>query len=201
MRSRLAWVALSLSFFAAGCGGAADTDLFGTPGTDAGVGADVTTKDTGKDNDVPDVRPPVDAAPDVSQPPSPVLACGGSVNPPKKCDALTELCCRTGTTAPYAYDCITDPQNCMNSGDVPLNCSNTENCVAQGHAGTVCCASLIASGPNTSIAYDASCLPKGQCTSGNAKAMLCNPNASNPCPNGGTCKLSTATLTDYYICF
>jgi hypothetical protein len=203
MGSRLAFVALSLSFFGAGCGGAADSDLFGSPnGTGVDAGADVTAKDTGLDTNVPDVAPPppIDAAPDVTPPPSPVLACGGAVNPAKKCDALTELCCRTGTGAPYNYDCITDPQKCMNSGDVPLNCATNENCIAQGHPGTFCCASLIASG-NGTIAYDVSCLPKAQCTAGNAKAMLCNPNAPNPCPNGGNCKLSAQTLTGYYICF
>ena len=74
MVSRLASVALLLSFFAAGCGGAADTDLFGTPpnGTGTDAGSDVTTtKDTGTDTGVADVMPlPIDAAPDVPVPPN-----------------------------------------------------------------------------------------------------------------------------------
>ena len=203
MGSRLALVALSLSFFA-GCGGAADTDLLGTPPNGNGVdaGTDVTTaKDTGRDNDVPDVTPPpIDAAPDIVVPPSSSIACGAASNPPKKCDAVTEVCCRTGTVSPFNYDCIADATNCMNSGDVPITCSNHENCVAQGLTGNVCCASLISGGTGT-VAYDVSCTPQAKCTSGNAKAIVCNPNAGNPCPNGGSCKLSAQPLPGYYLCF
>ena len=83
---------------------------------------------------------------------------------------------------------------------MPFTCSNTENCVAQGLAGTVCCASLISSG-NGSVAYDVSCQPKATCTSGNSKTIVCNPNGPNLCPVNRSCKLSSQTLPDYYICF
>ena len=205
MGSHLAWVALSASFLLAGCGGAADSDLLGTPpdGNGADAGTDATaTKDAGRDNNVPDTSPPppIDATPDVA-PPKSLIACGSAMNPPKKCDALTELCCRTGTTSTYVYDCIADPKDCMNSGDVPFTCSNHENCVAQGLVGNVCCASIIGNGTGGSVAYDVSCTPTAKCTSGNSKLVVCNPNAPNPCPNGGSCKLSSLTLPSYYLCF
>lgn len=204
MGSRLGSVAFSLVFFGAGCGGAADTDLFGTPsanGVDAG--ADVTVKDAGRDNDVPDVPPlpPFDATPDVTPPPpKSTIACGGATNPLKTCEVLTEICCRTGTEAPYTYDCLADPKDCMKSGDVPFTCTNTENCVAQGFVGNVCCASLISVGSG-SVAYDVSCMPTAKCTGANQKAVVCDPKSQNPCPNGGSCKLSSQTLPSYYICF
>ena len=196
---------LSLPFLVASCGGAADTDLLGTPPDGNGdAAADVTTpKDAARDNNVPDAMPPppVDAAPDVLPPPTSAIACGGAVNPPKKCDAVTELCCRTGVSSAYVYGCIADPKDCLNSGDVPFTCSNDQNCVAQGLVGNVCCASIIGNGNGGTVAYDVSCAPKASCYGGNQKLIVCNPQAPTPCPNGGSCKLSSQTLNGYYICF
>ncbi len=177
------------------CGGATETDLFGIPPVtvDSGVVKDSGT-DAKKDADVPDAPPPA----------TPIILCGPPLTSPQaKCDASKkEFCCRRGDAQPYKYGCETDETACADVNDVPIRCSTTQTCTGQGLIGSVCCGTLVASSGSGSVITNTSCVAPNTCVSGGSvgKAVLCDPNAPNNCPNGGTCKLSSQTMPGYYLC-
>jgi hypothetical protein len=68
-----------------------------------------------------------------------------------------------------------------------IECDDTADCEAAGHAGTGCCG--VVGGFGTLILVS-SCTGVGACTTtygGVAPSFLCDPLAPNPCPNGAAC--------------
>ena len=176
-----------------GCGGAVQSPLLGDGGTnqglDSGEGIDATA-----DVSQPDVTTKDVGAKDVA-PDAPTLTAKIACGPSLKCDAVTEICCdHVGSGS--QWECVTDVSQCNGGSDVPIECSNHEDCVAQGTADYICCANTVQGGSCTQVT-DVSCM------------ATCDPNAgqiqigcsmTDPCPNAGVCKISTCSLPGYPIC-
>lgn len=206
-------LALGIVFgsFAMGCGGATDSDLFGTnpnPQNDASANDVVTTQDTGvPDTAAPDATPPpppppIDAGPPDVAPPPPIapIVCGKTLATASlKCDANNDVCCRSGTGTSMTVQCTTDG-NCQNDGDVPLGCSSTATCEALGLKGTVCCGQTVPGPNNFSVVVSSSCVAANQCPINNGTVRLCDKGGTNVCTNGTTCKTSAGTLPGYDLC-
>jgi hypothetical protein len=129
-----------------------------------------------------DVGAPIDAgAPEV-----PVLGvqCGSQT-----CLPGVEVCC-------FTFDA--GPQGCATScpsGQLALPCDDTADCVAAGHAGTLCC---IAIGPSPdfhaqSVACRSSCSSQGQ-------TPMCDPSVPSTCTSPDTCRVSTSNVPGYFVC-
>ena len=96
---------------------------------------------------------------------NPTVACGSG----NTCDIATQICCVTGNNT---GSCKTG-STCSNGS--PATCDDASDCAPN----QVCCAST--NGGNNKF-YSSSC------TAGGCQHVLCDPNASNPCPQGGTSK-------------
>jgi hypothetical protein len=125
----------------------------------------------------------------IDVPISPLL-CGKST-----CNALIELCCRTGDPLDASgeiFTCMTDAAACSGLAVV---CDEPANCTAQGHPGDVCCAIVPDGG---SIANRTACVPQAACKGG----LMCQPGDDEMCrfDAGETCKASIATILGWDIC-
>jgi hypothetical protein len=190
------WTWLSLLLCSA-CGGADQSNLFNDAGdqVDAGSQMDSAATDTGSQNDVtvPDSPATKDAVVDVPVGPGDSkIKCG----PTLTCSAQTQLCCHHPQSLNNPYECVADISSCSGVTDVPIGCSDHENCVSQGVSSDVCCANTQNNG-QCAVATDISCM------------STCDPNAgqvqvgcssTDPCPSTQTCKVSTCTLVGYPIC-
>jgi hypothetical protein len=203
------------------CGGAEDTGLFapgddtsgGGGGTDSGSTPDsapdsttpIRDGGTGTDTGVtqpPDsstsvdaTPPPHDSAPPPvdSAPPDPGVQC--SAAPSGYCDVPSESCCIAGLGTS-----VTPVGTCSQSGDcftgVEVPCDNAAECdeIDPGQ-GEVCCGTTDQAGVTTNVA----CAAPSDCTD-QTNVILCDPTDTNPCPQGTTCRKSTRTLPNYYLC-
>ncbi len=189
----LSLVSAALFVTLAGCGGVDEPDLFATdgvtPATDAGgkdakADAHVTGDAGGRDGSVIIA----DSGP-VSVGAS--VACGGSAT----CESSNgEECCFT----PQKQDgqCVSSDGDCNGGGEVLLPCDDAADCDALGNIGDVCCAQAAQNG----IVSQVQCRAASECSAKNGQTNLCDPSASNPCPNGGTCQASTVSIPGYSIC-
>lgn len=105
----------------------------------------------------------------------------------------SQICCysndtQSGTCGPSS--------TCGGDNQFPIPCDSADDCTELGHPNTVCCASNSQSGNVTGV----ECKPASNCDATQGQTNLCDPAASNPCPNGGTCTPSTISLPGYYIC-
>jgi hypothetical protein len=174
-----------------GCGGSTETDLFGsgTGSADSGGTNDATTDashDVGADAK--------DAAPDVPKEDL-GIQCGTMV-----CPVPGKECCRQDPGGgQFVYQCM-DPGVCVQQANSPLTipCDDTLDCEKAGHAGQLCCVTAAADGGGG--ADEIVCRAPIDCTKQLGRTNLCDPNAPNPCPNGGQCKPSTQTIPGYNIC-
>lgn len=182
-----AWCVLS----AFGCGGIDEPDLFGpttggNPGdggnsgdarSDAHTGADGGGKDGGI-SVVDSGKPP---------PPGTIQCTSGDCS-----IADNQVCCygvsKTGT--------CTSQSGCVGDGTFPIPCDSTQDCSDEGMPGTICCATADQTGAVTNV----ECVDPSNCQSSNGQTNLCDPNAADPCPNGGTCSASTVSIPGYDIC-
>jgi len=214
-RSTLPSFGVFLALAALGaCGGSAVADLFAggktgqptdaaTPEGDADSDGDVAPADGGGDGatttdaarreastlDV-DVRD--GAAPD-SGPPR-TLNCS-SVPGAVDCSVGSQVCCKQGgATTSYACE---NGTTCSTSGAVPIPCDDTADCAALGHVGDLCCLTTSSTGRVTEV----TCRSQVDCDMNVGRRGLCDPRATDPCPAGGSCKLSTVTLPGFYVCF
>ena len=190
---------MRLSFFGAtlllaGCGGADPSTLFDDAGNDEGV--DASTVDVVANP--PDVvTPDVASIPDVTVqetgPADSQILCG----PTLRCHAQTETCC-DHTVAVSQWECVTDPSQCANTGDIPIACSGHDNCVSQGTPDYICCADTVNNGTACAAATDVSC--QATCDPTAAQTQVgCS--TTDPCPSATpVCKQSTCTLPGYNIC-
>ena len=197
---------LTCALFLAACGGATDSDLFGSPPAnqqqpDASTSADATTSNDASVSDATQPPPAQDSSttvdanqPDTSTPAASKIHCGNT-----DCNSTTESCCRSATSgSSYSYACTNDPNtSCQGLGDIVIECSNAQNCADQGNAGDVCCATR--NGPGGSV-DGTTCMSASQCGQMGG-VIACDPNAANNCPNGGGCKTSSVTLPTYNLCF
>ena len=114
----------------------------------------------------------------------PGITCGGGTF----CTPGTQLCCVSGGNG----TCNT---NCTGGAD-KLVCDSQQDCAAQGLTSHVCCGAVIGGNGINSF-----CTVPSMCQMGSGKAFYCNPNAANPCPNGGTCNPVSFPLPGYHRCF
>ncbi len=188
------------------CGGATESDLFGTPNGSSGNDAS-TTKDATSGNDggvtPDDATVTLDATPIIDATPLPDVSVidSGPTDPgtlcftPSQtfCKNESELCCikQQGSTciaSNTASSCVT----------TKMFCDNSDSC----KQGEVCCGSIINNGQGnfyTEIKCSASCNVTAQQIPGQRR--FCNP-AHNPddcAVHGLTCKQS-GLLPGYYIC-
>ena len=77
---------------------------------------------------------------------------------------------------------------------VTIACSSPSSCAV----GQVCCGEL---GSGSSYFEQSICLTRAECDASAPSVLLCDPNAADPCPNGGQCLLSkTADFAQLYEC-
>ena len=164
---------------AASCGGAKETDLFGA-GSDAGVSSDGGSVDGAQAADAG--RPK-----DSGQPSGdPGVHCESA-----DCPVPSQACCRREVGPGFSFAC-TAAGNCSGSGTtLEITCDDAHDCAG----GNVCCVS--ASQQNT--ATEVVCRSLGECQQ-QGRAVVCDPNAPNPCPSGKNCQPSQQTLPGYNIC-
>ena len=98
------------------------------------------------------------------------------------CTLGTQECCLTNNTT---YSCVA---KCTGGNTAPIKCDSAADC----DTGLVCCGSL-----NGTIVNNIFCSGVAQCAA--PKVVFCDPNAANPCPNGGTC-MSTDLPPGFYRC-
>jgi hypothetical protein len=194
------------------CGGAKDSGLFALPsddvvpeqnGHDAGAadgsvappppdhdGGHPPPSDDGappheKDADLPDTNPPPPGG-------DPGIRCGNTYCPP---DGM--VCCRTGGGVGLGdtFTCV-PPGSCQQFGELEIPCDDAADCDAKGQSGDICC---VTQNAQTGRAEDITCLAAADCN-GSLQTNMCDKNAVDPCPNGGTCKPSQTTLPGYDIC-
>ncbi|MEO8799022.1 MAG: hypothetical protein ABI551_14125 [Polyangiaceae bacterium] len=185
-------VSAALFVALAGCGGIDEPDLFNTdgvtPASDAGgkdakADAHVTGDAGGDDGSVVDSAPgPVTTA---------SVACAGA----GPCESSNgEECCFSPQTT--KGQCVSSAGDCSGAGEVLLPCDDTADCDALGNVGDVCCAQADQNG----IVSHVQCRAVSDCSAKNGQTNLCDPSASNPCPNGGTCQPSKTSIPGYSIC-
>lgn len=104
------------------------------------------------------------------------------------CDAMTELCCIKSGVPGCAPTCV-------GSLSLPVRCSDHNDCIAAGRPTDVCCGTV-----GSGVVNDVSCTAATTCT-GATHAYFCDPEAANPCPDGGSCMPTDDPLPGYHRCF
>jgi trimeric autotransporter adhesin len=99
----------------------------------------------------------------------------------KYCALGTQECCYSNNT----YTCA---DKCAGGGTSPIRCDSANDC----GTGLVCCGILTSGVVDTVYCANAS-----SCVA--PRFLFCDPNESNPCPNGGTC-VATDVPPGYYRC-
>ena len=216
--------ALGIALGTGACSGATDSGLFNQESSNGGVGSE-SASDAGHgvlDGSSPppdrdahvDPVPPADSAPpieddaaaddasfpDVAPPlPPPGIRCGSAT-----CDPATNVCCRIPGGATDVFACLSAIACGAVVGSLTIPCDDAVDCAGSsptngtpGGGNQVCCVTLNAqSGRAEGIA----CTPAQSCMS-TLDTNMCDPNAPDACPNGGTCKISQTTIPGYDICF
>ena len=193
-----------------GCGGAVDTDLLGTPGTDAGgkdtsTGADTSTGNDGgipiadaSVNDGPttiDAEPIFDATPVIDAGPvDPGTLCFTQYNPPIStyCKNGTDMCCiRQNASA-----CILQSASSTCQTGTRMSCDDSTSC----DNGKVCCGSLNSFNGNayyTEVTCATTCAVS---TSVPGLRRFCNPKAPvDECVSIGLKCNPSNVLNGYYV--
>ncbi len=178
------WVGVLTAALLGGCGGASQSDLFTSSGVDSGGGG----KDSGGGKDGGgDGGAGSDSG-------DPGISCGHV-----ECTAGAQVCCRAGTAPPYDYQC---GQQACPDRTLAIPCDDATDCATLGQPGDVCCGSYSVDPmtQNTQI-YQVGCRAPSECVNQQLRAILCDPNAVDPCPNdAGTCQMSVQTLPGYDLC-
>ena len=84
---------------------------------------------------------------------------------------------------------------CSGFGSVPATCDGPGDC----SGGQVCCGTLSQGGPGGGIYTDVSCADASSC-GGQDHREICDPQASDPCPNGGQCQQSQLLPQGWNVC-
>jgi hypothetical protein len=187
-----AFTALALAV-APACGGSTNSDLFGGSPTDGGgqgghggeggeAAEDAAPKESGARDGAPGdaVQPSAD----------PGISCGSA-----ECQVSTEECCRTAEPGgATSFRC--QPRGaCVLNNQLAIPCDDAADCATLGVSGAVCCAIAV-----QGAVYQVVCKPPSECPFNANNYILCDPNAPNPCPNGGTCAASATPTIPYDYC-
>lgn len=208
------FVSGSIIIVSIGCGGAAETGLFGDPTGGGGGGGGQGSPDAAASDGavtltdggtrISDGGGRSDARVTDSGMMGTDAGMGSDTSPPPPanrincntmavtCTLSTQVCCRAGD-APPSFSCA-PAAGCNAIGNLPIPCDDADDCTKLGHPGDLCCAQTMAGKANS-----VSCLPAASC--GNNSTNLCDPLAADPCPNGGSCQVSVTTLPGFHICF
>jgi hypothetical protein len=189
----------------AACGGATTTEFFGggDASTTGGGGTDATVEeDSGQVEEdggtiLPDTGTVVDAAKDTGKPDtgtslSDGIQCHRRDAGVVACTPGLQTCCITSAgTGGRNFDCRSTitPVACLG---VDLQCDDQADCADQNKPGQLCCARL-----ENNRVVAAACAEK---CAHPGTVVMCDPREADPCPNGGSCQLSTQSLPDYYLC-
>ena len=113
----------------------------------------------------------------------PGILCGTAFCDPK----AKQVCCiKSGVP--------TCQSGCVGAGSLPVRCDDHLDCVAQDQPTGVCCGNL-SGGLVTSVFCTSSTL----CDRAD-HAYFCDPNVTNPCPDGGTCTPVNDPFPGYFRC-
>jgi len=115
------------------------------------------------------------------------IRCGNT-----ECSAPNQFCCiPTGNAAPRCVSNLSSI-NCGIAAD-EVHCDDRTDCQV---AGQVCCAQPGIGGNGAT----AMCRPSGTCNGMGQTELLCDPEANEPCPNGGSnaCRTDNQTLIAGY---
>lgn len=92
---------------------------------------------------------------------------------------------------PYTFTCLDPTANCTGT---TIGCSDQGSCPPS----QICCAHV---GPNNQYLVASSCKTSAECTADPPSMVLCDPNAKEPCPDGGQCKVgSSGSFADLFEC-
>jgi hypothetical protein len=191
----------------AGCTGAEDTDLFGASpdrGEDSGAeedgaanadGGDPTPdgdggtskKDGGGTTTDSGTTDPDTGTTDAGKP----RTIGCTADAGKTCSVGNQVCCRSAG----AVLACTANAGCTAVAQVPVPCDDALDCTAMGHPNELCCATIDANAVSA-----VACRTQADCSQTNQR-NLCDPAAADPCPLGGTCRMSTQTMPGFWLCF
>lgn len=161
------------------CGGIDESDLFA-----GGDGGASSSSDSGKaDSAAKDGSAVVDSGPSAS---GNVVACTSG-----PCNVGDAVCCES----PDGTGTCTRAPNCTGDKQLPIPCDDANDCTQLGHPGDLCCAT----GDNNGNVTSVECRSVSNCRPDNGQTNLCDPTASAPCTNGGTCTPSVS-LPGYYLC-
>jgi hypothetical protein len=193
----------------ASCTGAEDSGLFGasssTPDEDAGsteeqdgsvASADggTTTKDGGttKKDGGTTTEDSGTITPEAGPPDAAVArTIGCTLDAGTKCGVGAEVCCRSAGT----LLACTGSGGCTGITQLAIPCDDALDCTALGHPNELCCATIQSNGVR-----EVACRKAADCDV-STRRNLCDPMAADPCPIGGTCKLSTQTMPGFWLCF
>lgn len=141
------WILPALALVA--CSGTDGTGLLGDSGGNPQDDASSLDASSTTDAIAPDDASTLDAStPDVTSileasvpdahigPPDSKIQCGSQLS----CSAQSEMCCWHMNSTNKPYECVTSVGSCSGIYDVPITCSNPDNCASQGNPGSVCCA-------------------------------------------------------------
>jgi hypothetical protein len=200
-------LAFAGGFAVVSCTGADESDFFGSPsapGVDSGATEDdgsTATDDGGAASDGAPARKDGGGSNADSGPPKPdagvidageARTIGCTLDAGLRCAVGTETCCRS--LGP-AFAC-TASAGCAAVAQLSVPCDDALDCAALGHPNELCCATTV-----SNVVRDVACRKAVDCTLTANRRNLCDPSATDPCPNGGTCKLSTQTMPGFWICF
>ena len=123
-----------------------------------------------------------DAADESDAPLAHATSCEGVApcDEPEVCCAICHSDAASGCT--FTFSCTPSANDC--SG-VPFACSDPSSC----SDGDVCCEQI---GQGGGFIVQTSCTTRAECDASAPSRLLCDPNASDPCPYGGQCLLSQA---------
>ena len=181
MLARFALTCACFAVFALGCGGAKDTELFGSVSDGGGSSDGAASADGGQGSDA---SHPKDGG---TTPSDPGVHCDTA-----NCPVPAEVCCRREVGPGYSFSC--EAQGACNGGGgatLAITCDDAHDCAN----GNVCCVIV----DQQDIATDVVCRAPGECVQA-GRTVVCDPAAPNPCPSGKTCQPSQQTLPGYTIC-
>ncbi len=205
------WITTATALALVACSGTDGSGLLGdsggNPQDDASMQADAApTQDATAPDDAANPldastdSPIVDASkPDVHVgPQDSKIQCGSQLS----CSAQNETCCWHMASTTKPFECVTSLNSCAGMYDVPMTCSNTDNCASQGNAGYQCCATGGNYGLGQCSGYDVASVVacKAQCDFTDYE-IGCSVQQQNCSDSLQTCVVSKCTDPGATMCY
>jgi hypothetical protein len=119
------------------------------------------------------------------------IQCGDTLT----CNANGAICCEHTITG--RFECVANVLSCSNEGDVPIRCSGSDSCAAQGMPNAICCAHAALFSDQVCIKpIEVSC--QTSCSPIDHLKLGCK--ASGACAPNELCVNSTCSMPGYDIC-